>query len=599
MKNLLFTLFLFLFTLIAIGFSKSYTIDQINIDAIVLPDGNIEINETRTYTFKGKFSWAEYQLPLDKLGEVKLFSLREGSQNYYQSNDELPGSFYIENKNNTFYVRWFYKAKNQTRTFVLKYLVTDAVIVYNDVAELYYKFIGEDNQKEIGFVNINIKLPQYSLQDSVKIWAHGPLHGLINFNNGNVELSVNPMPAEQYLEARIVFPPVWVPNAQNKVQTDILQDIVAEEKLWVEEANRAREKAKEELRIKKENEQEALPVAIGISILILFLVFWLYNKYGKAFQVPYNLKVDSDIPKSIHPTILNCLYYKKQVYASAISTTIFDLARRDILAIEQIQPKDRRWWQPKIQYVFKLNRIGWNEIRAQMKDFENDMLDFFFNDVGNGEDSMNTLVFKKSTSKMRKWFENWKKLLKAHFKHIPLYEQKSVKITTFAAIISAIIIAGGVFTLIFIGSPGIIVLASGLISFALSFAILRFTEDMKLKRKKWEALRNYLKKYHFTNEASLTWQSQIGEYLVYGLALGVGKKAIEKMITTVPTDQHSVLFPWYIYAPGTTHSPADFAHAITSVVTVASTTVSSAAGAGGGATSGGGGGAGGASGGAG
>ena len=142
-------------------------------------------------------------------------------------------------------------------------------------------------------------------------------------------------------------------------------------------------------------------------------------------------------------------------------------------------------------------------------------------------------------------------------------------------------------------------MASGLISFALSFAILRFTEDMKLKRKKWEALRNYLKKYHFTNEASLTWQSQIGEYLVYGLALGVGKKAIEKMITTVPTDQHSALFPWYIYAPGTTHSPAGFAHAITSVVTVASTTVSSAAGAGGGATSGGGVGAGGASGGAG
>ena len=105
MKNLLFTLFLFLFTLIAIGFSKSYTIDQININAIVLPDGNIEINETRTYTFKGKFSWAEYQLPLDKLGEVKLFSLRESSQNYYKSNDELPGSYYIENKGNTFYVQ--------------------------------------------------------------------------------------------------------------------------------------------------------------------------------------------------------------------------------------------------------------------------------------------------------------------------------------------------------------------------------------------------------------------------------------------------------------------------------------------------------------
>ena len=128
-----------------------------------------------------------------------------------------------------------------------------------------------------------------------------------------------------------------------------------------------------------------------------------------------DLKVDSTIPTNIHPTILSCLYFNKQIYGSAISTTIFDLARRDILAIEQIQPVDKKWWQPKIQYVFKLNRIGWNEIRSQMKDFENDMLDFFFNELGKGEDNINTLLFKKSSSKMRKWFEKWKKLVKNAF----------------------------------------------------------------------------------------------------------------------------------------------------------------------------------------
>jgi uncharacterized membrane protein len=431
------------------------------------------------------------------------------------------------------------------------------------------------------------------------MWAHGPLHGLIDFNNGNVELSINPMPSEQYLEARIVFPPAWVPYAQKIIKSDKLMDIVDEEKLWVDEANKEREKAKEDLRMKLEKEQEALPIAVAVSIISLLLVLWLYNKYGKAFEVPFDLKVDSEIPRNNHPTILNCLYFNKQVYGSALSTTIFDLAQRDIIAIEQIQPQDRKWWQPKIQYVFKLNRIGWNEIRSQMKDFENDMLDFFFNEIGKGEDNINTLIFKKSSSKMHKWFENWKKLLKVHFKNIELYDKKSVRVTIFAGVLSAIVIGGGILTLILIGYPGIFILTSGLISLALSFAILRYTKEMKLKRKKWEALRNYLKKYHFINETSLNWQSQIGEYLVYGLALGVGKKAIEKMITTVPVDNHNSFFPWYIYAHGTTQSQADFAYAITSVVSVAFTAVSSAAGARGGASGGGGGGAGGASGGAG
>jgi uncharacterized membrane protein len=599
MNSILKLFFLTIFILSSYVYSKSYTIDQINIDTEVLGDGSIQITESRTYTFKGSYTWADYQLPLDKLGNVKLFSLREGSQNYYQSNDENPGSYYIENRNNLFYVRWFYKAKNQTRTFVLKYLVTDAIIVYEDVAELYYKFIGETNQKDIGFVDVNINLPQYASQDSVKIWLHAPLQGLIKFSAGKVNLSISPMSAEEYFEVRIVFPPAWIPNTQNKVQSNKLQKIIDEETLWAEEANKIREKAKEEFRIKREKEEETLPVAISIAIFSLLIVFWLYNKYGKAHTVPYDLKVDSTIPTDIHPAILSCLYFNKHVYGSAISTTIFDLARRDILAIEQIQPTNKKWWQPKIQYEFKLNRIGWNEIRSKLKDFENDMLDFFFNKISQGEDNINTLVFKKNTSKMHKWFESWKKLVKSQFLHIPLYDKKSIKVTTFAALFSFLIIAAGVLILIFIGYPGIIVLTSGLISFALSFGILRYTEDMKLKRKKWEALRNYLKKYHFANESNLNWQVQIGEYLVYGLALGVGKKAFEKMISTISTDQQAVLFPWYIYASGSLHSAADFSHAITSVVTVASTAVSSAAGAGGGASAGGGGGGGGAAGGAG
>ena len=309
MKNIVILNIFILFFGISSLFSKSFTIDKIDITAEVLEDGSIQITESRTYTFTGSYFWADYQLPLDNLGEVKLFSLKEGSQNYYQSHDELPGSFYTEIKDNTYYVKWFYKAKNQTRTFVLKYLVTDAITVYDDVAELYYKFIGESNQKDIGFVDINVKLPQYATRDSVRIWLHAPLHGLIKFSDGNIKLLIDPMPSEQYFEARIVFPPAWVPKTQNKVKSEQLNKIIKEETLWADEANRAREKAKEELRIKKENEQEALPLAIGVSIIILFLVFWLYNKYGKAFQVPYNLKVDSDIPKSIHPTILNCLYY--------------------------------------------------------------------------------------------------------------------------------------------------------------------------------------------------------------------------------------------------------------------------------------------------
>ena len=88
MKNMFFLKTYILIFLAISVFSKSYTIDHIDISAEVLDDGSIQITESRTYTFKGSYKWADYQLPLDKLGNVKLFRLKEGSQNYYQSNDE-------------------------------------------------------------------------------------------------------------------------------------------------------------------------------------------------------------------------------------------------------------------------------------------------------------------------------------------------------------------------------------------------------------------------------------------------------------------------------------------------------------------------------
>jgi uncharacterized membrane protein len=95
------------------------------------------------------------------------------------------------------------------------------------------------------------------------------------------------------------------------------------------------------------------------------------------------------------------------------------------------------------------------------------------------------------------------------------------------------------------------------------------------------------------------WLSNIEKYLVYGLALGVGQKAIKKMMESIPEQQQAHFFPWYVYPHGTYASPADFATAISSVVQIASSTMSSSSGAGGGASGGGGGGGGGASGGAG
>lgn len=190
-------------------------------------------------------------------------------------------------------------------------------------------------------------------------------------------------------------------------------------------------------------------------------------------------------------------------------------------------------------------------------------------------------------------------MVKEHLTDIPLYDKSSIRGTVYGVLLCIAAIAGGVLILVYLGAPGILAVITGGLMLGIAFAILRYTPEMKLKRKKWQALRRYLVKYHFVESSGSDWLSNIEKYLVYGLALGVGQKAIKKMMESIPEQQQSHYFPWYTYPHGAYASPADFATAISSVVQIASSTMSSSSGAGGGASGGGGGGGGGASGGAG
>ncbi|MCK4894442.1 MAG: hypothetical protein KAT07_10765, partial [Calditrichia bacterium] len=73
-------------------FSKSFTLDKIDIRARIQPDGHLQIEENRTYTFRGSFSWADYRLPLKGIGEIRSFSLSDEFSAYRQTVDEEPGT---------------------------------------------------------------------------------------------------------------------------------------------------------------------------------------------------------------------------------------------------------------------------------------------------------------------------------------------------------------------------------------------------------------------------------------------------------------------------------------------------------------------------
>ncbi len=590
---------LFLFILTAVQ-AKSYSMEWIDIKAMIMDDGSMKIEETRTYDFRGQFSWADYRLPLKNLGAIRDFELSEGNIIYQENRSENPGTYMMDIGRDEMYLRWFYRASNEKRSFILRYTITDAVTVYNDVAELYYKFVGESNAKRIGSVNVSIALPHPAHSDEVRAWAHGPLWGTIEFADGILKMDISLLPAQTFWEARVALPTSWVPNAQKRIDQNRLQQILDEEERWAASANAERKRSQQMLLQNAENERLGWHLAAILSALGIIGVAFFYFRYGRRMQVPYSQDVDSSLPE-YPPAIFSSLYYNKQVSGNAMVATLFDLARRGYITIEQKEPVERKWWRID-RTLFKIKRDFSNRRSKgeQLTPYEESLLDFVFNDLGAGKESVDFLDFSRHPSKVRRWFREWKKILDDELRTMPFWNRESVKGTILSIVFSILIVAGG-FLVIFLLSnkPGLFVIIIGCLCLFFSMFILRYTPEMKRQKLQWKALKRYLTHYYFESETDQGFLYRIPEFLIYGIAMGIGTAVVKRLMQRVPSDQHAAFFPWYIYSGGAHASVGDFAGAITSMVTIASSTVSSSTGAGGGASAGGGGGAGGASGGAG
>lgn len=576
-------------------FPKSFTIDRIEIEATIKTDGSLFIREARTYTFRGQFSWADYRLPLKGVGAVRDFSLQDESITYLPGSDSQPGSYYIKSYPDEFYVRWFYHAQNETRTFILQFRLSDAVTLYQDVAEFYYQFVGVDNQFQIGAVDVTITLPQTATYPEVRAWAHGPLWGTIQFFEGKIKLQVAPLPAQKFWEARIIFPLSWIPSGQIRLAKSQMSYILTEEEDWALKSNLERERIKEN----EEKRKKKQPLAWKISLLLAGIppIIWLllFLKHGQSHRVPFYETMTSELPIDEPPAVTSAFLHYGQVYGNAIIATILDLARRGYISIEQSSPPEKKWWGTKPP-EFVLRSIYQQKADDKLLDFEKDLLSLIFTNLGKGETSVNFSAFRKESSTVRKWFTEWKKLVENHLQHQPYYDRVSKRATVYSILTSLAILMAGILIVIYLGIAGTIAIISGAAFLWLSLAILRYTPEVKLRFKKLGALQKYLKKFSFLQESSKeVWPS----FLVYGVALGVGNKVIEKMMRSLSVDEQHHYFYWYHYPRGRFASPADFAGAITSMISMASSTMSSSSGAGGGASGGGGGGGGGASGGAG
>jgi hypothetical protein len=113
------------------------------------------------------------------------------------------------------------------------------VTLYNDTAELYWKFFDQSNTSPISHIKIEIELPKGELSaEELKVFGHGPLDGKVSIReDGKIVYEVDGLSPEEMVEARILFPASLIPNSTKIINQNKFAEIMQEELGWAKKAD--------------------------------------------------------------------------------------------------------------------------------------------------------------------------------------------------------------------------------------------------------------------------------------------------------------------------------------------------------------------------
>ncbi len=223
--------------------------------------------------------------------------------------------------------------------FYLKYVLTDMVILHDDVAEFGWTIFSTEMQESIKDFKVFIHLPNN--QNELRAFAHGPLTGNITLQGKTgVLLEVNGLPAYQPVDTRIVFDTFIVPLATKKTNMSALDKILKYEGTMAKDANLQREAARKAMADKK---RMSYIVTFGIILwvigAILFAIFY-YLKFDKEYKSTFRGKYFRDFPSDLAPEIVGYLMHHK-IDANDLSASILNMIYKKKIAYEKLE-KDYR-----------------------------------------------------------------------------------------------------------------------------------------------------------------------------------------------------------------------------------------------------------------
>ena len=163
--------------------SGSLYLNKLDFDVYINEDGSMDVTETWNINIRNTNTlYKTFKTDKDKYTSIENVTVKDvttgrtltkiNEEMYHVTKDCYYG---LVNSKGNFEIAWGVGLDNShdVRTYEISYTVKDAIGKYNDYAELYWQFIGEDFEVDAEKVTGTITLPSMSdSTDDIKVWGH-------------------------------------------------------------------------------------------------------------------------------------------------------------------------------------------------------------------------------------------------------------------------------------------------------------------------------------------------------------------------------------------------------------------------------------------
>ena len=557
MKKIL-VLIISLFSFISINYAVSnvnYKIDDYIVDARIDISGNMVVREVIKVkgsfngyirdlkyknsnnkvfdksidSFYGSSIYDASNIEVRKVGTINYdkeldFNVFDQSINEFTMNDSCTvnkGCYEKSDITDGVSLKMYNETNNSSTYFYIEYLLGNVVVMHEDIAEVYFNFVGDMFDDDINKYKLRVVLPDKT-KELVRVWAHGPLNGNVSpikDENGYYYggyLEINDLYSNTPVDMRLTFDKnlILVDHPYLKKSEVLALDKILEvENLRADKANKEREKAKFFM-------YGSYALGSVYLVLLVLLFVYIYIKYDKELKTNFDMEYNREFINDYDVTNIEYLFDKK-ITEKAFSTSILNLIYKKNIKIEQIDKKD-----------YKLIKVNTDNVSES----EEYLMKMIFDNIGNKEYVLLSQIKKYAkevhgtTSEFLTSFTTWQNKVTSESIKNNFYESNT-KIKVLGVLFSLV----GYLVFYVMGRFNGFNLFSIIIFIcALVFMIYVLIFNKRTKRgaedyQKWKAFKRFLEDFGRFDEKELPEIVLWERYLVYANIFGIADKVGKTM----------------------------------------------------------------------